>query len=136
MWCSRLVFECALVGVIAASLLLGACDWTVDGAGAGGPVLLRVEQVPAPPVAPSDTVQIMAVLADTTDPTLRFEWNLALVSHTATTEDATVVWVAPDSAATYVHEVKAVTGVDTVRTDTLEFETVVQASGGDSLIEE
>lgn len=116
---------------LAIALLTGiacttACDWTVEGSGAGGPAIFRVEQSPRPPVAPRDTVQMTVILADSTDATLRYQWDLALVSRTVTTREPAVLWIAPDSAGTYRHAVTAITGVDTVRTDSLSFETDVE----------
>ena len=103
-----------------------ACDWTVEGSSSGGPAIFRVEQSPRPPVAPRDTVQMTVILADSADATLRYQWDLALVSRTVTTREPTVLWIAPDSARTYRHAVTAITGVDTVRTDSLAFETDVE----------
>jgi len=125
--CPAVVRAAALaIALVMAIASTTGCDWTVEGSGAGGPAIFRVEQTPRPPVAPRDTVQMTVILADSTDATLRYQWDLALVSRTVSTSAPTVLWIAPDSAGIYRHAVTAIIGVDTVRTDSLAFETDVE----------
>lgn len=132
---SRSPLRSVLARTLVAGVLLAAlwaCDWTVgpepgQGPGVSGPVLLDVTVVPET-IMPGDTVLFTAVLADSTEPTLTFEWNLAGGRGPVDTDTTRIRWTAPDQAGRYDHRVTArfYGGTDSVRTDTQDFQTIVE----------
>ncbi len=105
---------------------LTACDWTVNGA-SRIPSLLRVDQAPDR-VASGDTVTLTAVLTSYDLPELRYAWRFETDGEPLVTTDSAVTWIAPDSARTYSHIVSATAGIDSVSSDSLRFDVIVESA--------
>lgn len=115
-----------IVSALATAFLLAGCDWTVNEPGsAAGPTLLEVRVFPQT-IATGDTALFSAVVADSTDPSLRYEWLLSGISQPVETDTAQVVWIAPNEPGTYDHRVTAIIGTDSLATDALDFSVRVE----------